>query len=416
MSRQRLNFVNNSLSKLGYLKAILNILFFRSSILKKRTTEEFVKFLTVDPERLFFFGAGRMGVYTLLKSLNFTEKDEVIVAGYTCVVVTNAVKFAGCQVRYVDIDPNTLNLNTELLFESINNKTKAIIIPHNFGVAFNEIRKIKTLYPEIILIEDAAHCLGSSDSQGELCGTIADAGFYSFEYSKPITCGLGGVMVINNPILMNSFTSYYKELPTMSKGNVFKIILTLGAHNLAYFKSTSFFYRNIFRILRLFNLVYVTSEEEISGDKPADYPVRLNDSLYCFLWPQITQIDDINAKKRALVETYFEAFGEFKDLRVVNHKNSVLVRYPLVFADYISSDKVNNIRQEAMTKGINLGVWFNDVVHPSGSFRYCYQVGSCHVGESISKRIINLPVNINYADMTNEIEDLVRLLKQHQIN
>lgn len=416
MLRQRLNFVNNSLSKKGYLIALLNILLFRSSIIKKHTTERFAKFLNVDPERLFFFGAGRMGIYALLKSLNLTEKDEVIVAGYTCVVVTNSVKFAGSHVRYVDIDPNTLNLNIELLFESINNNTKAIIIPHNFGLAFNEIRKIKVLYPEILLIEDAAHCLGSSDSQGELCGTIADAGFYSFEYSKPITCGLGGVMVINNPILLNSFSSYYKELPSMGKSNVFKIIVTLGAHNLAYFKNTSFFYRNTFRILRLFKLVYVTSEGEIGGDKPADYPVRLNDSLYSFLWPQIIKIEEIIDKKKALADTYFNVFSKFSDLRLLDNKNSVLVRYPLVFADYISTDKVNTIRHESMKKGLNLGMWFNDVVHPVGSFRYCYQSGSCIVGESISKRIINLPININYADMTNEIEELVQLLKHHNIN
>ena len=202
----------------------------------------------------------------------------------------------------------------------------------------------------------------------------------------------------------------------MGMRNVFKIIVTLGAHNLAYFKNTSFFYRNTFRILRLFKLVYVTSEGEIGGDKPADYPVRLNDSLYSFLWPQIIKIEEIIDKKKALADTYFNVFSKFNDLRLLDHKNSVLVRYPLVFADYISTDKVNTIRHESMKKGLNLGMWFNDVVHPVGSFRYCYQSGSCIVGESISNRIINLPINVNYADMTNEIEELVQVLKHHNIN
>jgi dTDP-4-amino-4,6-dideoxygalactose transaminase len=63
-----------------------------------------------------------------------------------------------------------------------------------------------------------------------------------------------------------------------------------------------------------------------------------------------------------------------------------------------------------------VGDWFNDVVHPMGSFRYCYMNGNCPIGESISSRIINLPVNIskklNVKDITKIAEIIKDQLKQ----
>jgi dTDP-4-amino-4,6-dideoxygalactose transaminase len=416
MVRQRFNFLNNALSKSGFLLAFFYIITFRSSKYREKAVYRIAEFAGVDKNNIFLFGAGRMAVYSLLKSLRLSNSDEVIVAGYTCVVLTNAVKFAGCQIRYVDISPSTLNLDTDLLLKSINTKTKVIIIPHNFGFAYSEIRKVKELHPGIILIEDAAHCFGSVDKYGEFCGTIADAGFFSFEYSKPLTTGLGGAMIINNPDLLPEFQTYYSRLALMSRKNTFRIFISLGAHNLLYNKKSVFLYLSMIKVLRAFNLLYTTSNKEISGELPENYPVRLRDSLACLLWPQLKSIEKINSIKNSIVSSYDEAFEGFKDLYRMEDERSVLVRYPLVFLTHIDESKIRLIHQDALLAGLNLGVWFNDVVHPAGSFRYCYLEGSCRVGESTSKRIINLPVNSNYPDMKKELEDLVFILRKHGVN
>lgn len=416
MARQRFNFLNNALSKCDYLLAFWYIITFQSGRIKKKSKYQLAQIAGVSPEQIFFFGAGRMSIYSLLKALSFSEKDEVIVAGYTCVVLTNSVKFAGCQVRYVDIDPLTLNMNEEILIKSVNDKTKMIIIPHNFGLAFNGIRKIKELYPEVILVEDAAHCFGSRDQDGEFCGTISDAGFFSLEFSKPLTTGLGGAMIINNPLLLERFNRYYSELPPMSIMNNFRIIVTLGAHRFFYWKKSMFFYSNIFRLLRVFKLLYVTSNKEISGELPEDYPTVMRDSLTCFLWQQLKKIEEINSVKKAIAERYDEVFSEFRDFHRLDTEDSILVRYPLVFKDNIELTTIVKIRQEAIEQGLNLGSWFNDVVHPIGSYRYCYDIGMCPVGESVALRIINLPVNVNYSDLEIELKDLIALLRKHNIN
>jgi dTDP-4-amino-4,6-dideoxygalactose transaminase len=406
MPVQRFNFLSNSLSKSGFFLSLWNIISLRSKRINLIVQKKLAERVRVDERQLFLFGAARMSVYTLLKSLKLSADDEIIVAGYTCVVLTNAVKFAGCKVQYVDIDTKTLNLNLDLLYQAITHKTKVIIIPHNYGLTFDYITEIKKHNPSIILIEDAAHCFGSRDSRGEYCGTIADAGFYSFEYSKPLTTGLGGAMIINNEELLHSFSLEYDKIGFMAKSTVFKIIISLGGHCVLYSKSTTFWYINYFRILRAFKWMYVTSEKEIKGDLPSDYPVRMNYSISCFLLPQLKDLDRINQKKIKIATIYKNYFRQFEDLIQFDFNDDILVRYPILFADNVSMEVINQIKIEALVKGINFGYWFNDVVHPAGSFRYCYENGACPVGENVAKRIINLPINANYGHVESECQEL----------
>ena len=76
---------------------------------------------------------------------------------------------------------------------------------------------------------------------------------------------------------------------------------------------------------------------------------------------------------------------------------------------------IEEIKKDALSRGINFGYWFNDVVHPAGSFRYCYEEGACPVGEHIAKRIINLPINANYGHVEKECNDLHELFLKYGI-
>src|SRR6056297_3062908 len=100
---QRFSFANNSLSKRDYIRSVMDIILGKSRSNQKKVTRLLGDYFDLTQEQVFLFGAARMSVYSLLKSLGLKPTDEVIVAGYTCVVLTNAVKFAGCAIKYVDI-------------------------------------------------------------------------------------------------------------------------------------------------------------------------------------------------------------------------------------------------------------------------------------------------------------------------
>lgn len=125
--------------------------------------------------------------------------DEVIVPDYTMVASANAVKLAGAEVVFVDINPENLCLDFELMKKSVSPRTKAVILvtingryPENLEefVSFCKEKNIK-------LIEDAAQSLGSFKN-GRHLGTFGDIGSFSFSAPKIITTGQGGALVTDN--------------------------------------------------------------------------------------------------------------------------------------------------------------------------------------------------------------------------
>src|SRR5690606_26001509 len=100
-------------------------------------------------------------------------------------------------------------------------------------------------------------------------------------------------------------------------------------------------------------------------------------------------------KKRDVVTRYVNSFNSFEDLIIPDSDDSIFVRFPIVFRANVSDQTISNIKEEALRSGFNFGQWFNDVVHPKGSLRYCYEENACPNGEFVSRNIINLPVNIN---------------------
>ena len=85
-------------------------------------------FKTEAPSSWFYFWKGRVALFCLLKSLNLNKQDEVILPGLTCVVVPNAIIYAGLKPVYVDINTDTYNLDVNLIEQKITKRTKAIII------------------------------------------------------------------------------------------------------------------------------------------------------------------------------------------------------------------------------------------------------------------------------------------------
>ncbi len=130
--------------------------------------------------------------------LNLKEGDEVIMPSYTFVSTANAFVLRGVVPVFVDIRPDTLNIDENIVEAAITPKTRAIIVVHYAGVScemnkFREIAKKHNLY----LLEDAAQAF-SSKYYNEDLGTIGDLGTYSFHETKNVVSGEGGCLIINN--------------------------------------------------------------------------------------------------------------------------------------------------------------------------------------------------------------------------
>lgn len=130
--------------------------------------------------------------------INIKPGDEVIMPSFTFVSTANAFVLRGAKIVFVDIRPDTMNINEELIEKAITKKTKAIVPVHYAGVSceMDKIMKIAKEY-NLYVIEDAAQGV-MSKYRGKALGTIGDFGCYSFHETKNYTMGEGGALLIQN--------------------------------------------------------------------------------------------------------------------------------------------------------------------------------------------------------------------------
>lgn len=130
--------------------------------------------------------------------INIQPGDEVITSSYTFSSTANAFILRGAKVVFVDIRPDTMNIDETLIESAITNKTKAIAVVHYAGVSceMDKIIEIAKKY-NLYVIEDAAQGVMSKYKKQSL-GTIGDFGCYSFHESKNYAMGEGGAILIEN--------------------------------------------------------------------------------------------------------------------------------------------------------------------------------------------------------------------------
>jgi len=130
--------------------------------------------------------------------MNIKPGDEVIMPSFTFVSCANAFVLRGATIRFVDSNCNEPNIDVSKIEAFINKNTKAIIAVHYAGIPcdMDELIRIKKKY-SLLLVEDCAHAIDSYYKNKPL-GSFGDFSTFSFHDTKNITCGEGGLLVVNN--------------------------------------------------------------------------------------------------------------------------------------------------------------------------------------------------------------------------
>jgi len=124
--------------------------------------------------------------------------DEVIAPSFTFVSTVNAFVLRGAKIKFIDIRPDTMNMDENLIESAITHKTKVIVPVHYAGVAceMDAIMALAKKY-NLLVVEDAAQGVMSS-YKGRALGSIGDMGTFSFHETKNYTMGEGGALLLNN--------------------------------------------------------------------------------------------------------------------------------------------------------------------------------------------------------------------------
>lgn len=164
--------------------------------------------------------SGTMALELALRALHIGEHDEVIVPSYVCSAPWQAITRVGARPVLADIDPETLNIDPASARRALTTKTRAILIPHLFGLPA-DLDALQQL--DVPLIEDCAHTLGATVG-GRPVGAVGTLTVCSFYATKLLCAGEGGMVLSDDSTLLDRIRQFreYDERP----------VLTLGSSNL----------------------------------------------------------------------------------------------------------------------------------------------------------------------------------------
>ena len=149
-----------------------------------------------------------MGLAVALKAIGVGPGDEVLVPPYTFIATASAALMLGAIPVFVDVDPETLLIDPALIDQAVTTRTRAIIPVHHGGSPADMDGVMAAAQRHgLRVIEDAAQAHGAA-WRGRPVGAIGDIGVFSFQSSKPITSGEGGIMLTNDDELDELLWSY----------------------------------------------------------------------------------------------------------------------------------------------------------------------------------------------------------------
>ncbi|MGQ9617764.1 MAG: DegT/DnrJ/EryC1/StrS family aminotransferase [Candidatus Aminicenantia bacterium] len=152
--------------------------------------------------------SGTTGLYASLRALGLEPGDEVILPAYTFLATASTILEIGGIPIFADIDPHTYTLSPESVMGKITRNTKGLIPVHLGGhpADMSTLKKIAE-QNSLFILEDSAQAWGSEWEERKV-GAIGDCGVFSFQSSKNITAGEGGIILTNNEVLAERIASY----------------------------------------------------------------------------------------------------------------------------------------------------------------------------------------------------------------
>lgn len=346
------------------------------------------------PSGLTYFGRGRVALWAILETSGIGPEDEVIIPGYTCVAVPNAVLYTGATPVYADIDPNYYTLTRETVSEKVTNRTRAVVAQSMYGLSPD----LAPLYDlaenrDLLLIEDCAQGLGGR-YRGRKNGTIADAAFFSTQWSKPISTGRGGIAYTEDDGLNRSLQRMATRMDEPSIFEVAGLVVQLLLRPLERRRIFHYEAVRLYRwITRRLGLVQgsITSEELCTSEMPDGYS-KVMSGVQKYLWRR--RLRDLPAKtsdRRRVAKFYDRFFTSIgTGIKVPErpaYAHHAMLRYPVRLAHK------ETFLDRCRSRGIPVGDWFCSPIHPvhQDNWReWAYRPGECPEAERACSEVVNL--------------------------
>jgi len=291
--------------------------------------------------------------------------DEVIMPSFTFVSTANAFVLRGGVPVFVDIRPDTLNIDENLIEKAITRKTKAIVPVHYAGVGceMDIILKIARRHG-LLVIEDAAHGLKATYKGKEL-GTMGDLGALSFHETKNIISGEGGALLVNNPKFIKRAEIVWQKGTDRSR--------------------------------------FIRGEVDKYTWRDVGSSFLPGELIAAFLWAQLLQSSKITKKREVAWKYYLEQLKSLNPQGLWNLPKTDKTRKPNGHIFYILAPKKklrNRLMNHLKLKKISC-LRHYEPLHRSEFQQKLKKRNQLPITDSIAGRILRLPM---FADLTQKLQ------------
>lgn len=336
----------------------------------KKLAEEFCQY--IGCRYAVPVGSGTFALHLALDVLGIGPRDEVITTPYTFPATTHVIEYVGAKPVFVDIEMESYNMDPNKIERAITKNTKAIMPIHIVGRAcdMDKISRIAKKH-NLFVVEDAAHAVEAFCKKRKI-GNISDMTCFSFDVTKNVAGGLGGIVTTNNK-------KYYEKLLSY-----------------AHFGFTQ----------RDFNLPYDTIYP--------GYKYDMSEFSAALALNSLRRVEENLKLREKYWRMYTEAFKDISEIvppngdddsRHARHLYMLLIKFEKLSCDraeFMKSLEKLNIGSRIRFTPIHLHTYYKE--------KYKYQRGDFPVTEYVSDRVVCLPLS---AKLTEEdVLDVIKAVKQ----
>ncbi|MCX7875226.1 MAG: DegT/DnrJ/EryC1/StrS family aminotransferase [Melioribacteraceae bacterium] len=277
----------------------------------------------INAEYCLMVNSASAATYLVLKTLGIGKEDEVIIPTINFIACPNSVIELGGKPVFADVDLNTFNLLPQEIERLRTDKTKAIILLHYGGHPI-DYDSIKEVSKDILIIEDSANSI-LSKYKGKSCGTLGDAGFFSFDAMKTLSTGDGGAIVIKNEF-------YYEKLQSLR-------FLGLSTKKTSGFdsfkeKNNQWWEIELDNISNRFLMNDINAAIGIEQLKKIDYFIEKRKSIWNIYQNELKEVEQIQLPPEPLADTQSSYYLYW--IKVKNNLRDKLAKYLVENGIYVT--------------------------------------------------------------------------------
>jgi dTDP-4-amino-4,6-dideoxygalactose transaminase len=312
-------------------------------------------YLSVD--QLFFCSNGTVVLQIALKALNITQ--EVITTPFSYVATANSILWEGCKPVFVDIEPSTFCIDTSKIESAITEKTQAILATHVYGIPC-DVEAIEIIAQKygLKVIYDGAHAFGVM-YKGRPLLSYGDINTCSFHATKLFHTVEGGCIICRDGILADKILLYRQF------GHIGENYFSMGINA-----------------------------------KNSEFHAAMGLAI-------LPQIEEIIYRRKKISELYSSLLNmnKLSTPKITADTSYNYAYYPVIFEQ---EKNVLEVKEALLQNGVSARRYF----YPSlNQLPFVNEYQSCAISESISKRVLTLPLYYDLAD--KDIERIVEIINQH---